>query len=375
MADIETLPEADRLEGAPHPRETPRLIGQGAAEDEFLSAYTQDRRHHAWLITGPKGVGKATLAWRLARFLLTQEQGDGLFGAPPPPETLDVPDDHPVVRRMLAGSEPRLMPIARAWDHDRKRLKTVISVEEIRKLSSFFGLSAPDGGERVVIVDSADEMNVNAANALLKTLEEPPPSATLLLISHQPGRLLPTIRSRCRVLKCTTLAPGELMQAVEATGVEALNGAALAELAGGSVGAAVELSEAGGTDLYGQIIALLATCPRLDRASALKLAESAAGRGAEARYALTLRLLDTALARLARTGAGLPPAGEAARDEAQTFARLAPDPGASRQWAALHRDLSARAAHARAVNLDPSSVILDMILKVNERASEVLSRR
>ncbi len=375
MADIDTLPAADRLEGAPHPRETSRLIGQGAAEADFLSAFAQDRRHHAWLITGPKGVGKATLAWKLARFLLTRESNDGLFGAPPPPETLDVAGDHPVLRRVLAGSEPRLLPIARAWDHDRKRLKTVITVEEIRKLSSFFGLSAPDGGERVVIVDSADEMNVNAANALLKTLEEPPPATTLLLISHQPGRLLPTIRSRCRVLKCSPLAPDYLIEAMQATGVEALNGAALAELAGGSVGAAVELSEAGGTDLYGQIVALLATCPRLDRPAAIKLAESASGRGSEARYALILRLFDTALARLARSGAGHAPHAEAARDEAQIFARLSPGPGAAQAWATLHQDLTARAAHARAVNLDPSSVILDMILKVNERASEVLSRR
>ena len=206
MSD-EPHPEPDRVEGAPHPRATPRLIGQESAEADFLAAFSADRLHHGWLITGPQGLGKATLAWRIARFLLATPEAadDGLFGAPPPPESLDIPVDHPVARRVLALSDPGLKLVRRGWDEKAKRLKTVITVDEIRDLKQFFALSSADGGRRVVIVDSADEMNPNAANALLKLLEEPPARTTLLLISHQPSRLLPTIRSRCRELRLAPL--------------------------------------------------------------------------------------------------------------------------------------------------------------------------
>ncbi|TMV40339.1 DNA polymerase III subunit delta', partial [Thioclava sp. BHET1] len=129
----EILPEADRVEGAPHPRETRALIGQKAAEAAFLDAFTSGRMHHGWLITGPRGVGKATLAWRIARFLLAQPpEGEiGLFGAPEPPQSLSIPADDPVAHRVAALSEPRLKLLRRPWDDKTKRLKTVISVDEV----------------------------------------------------------------------------------------------------------------------------------------------------------------------------------------------------------------------------------------------------
>ncbi|MEO1789626.1 MAG: DNA polymerase III subunit delta', partial [Pseudomonadota bacterium] len=173
------VPEADRLGDAPHPRDTPALFGQDAAQGAFLAAYAQDRLHHAWLITGPRGVGKATLAWRIARFLLAEAPVEaGMFCAPPPPTTLDIDAEHPVARRVAAGSEGRLFLVRRSWDAKTKRLKSTIGVDEVRGLKSFFAMSAADGGRRVVIVDAADEMTVNAANALLKVLEEPPDRCT-----------------------------------------------------------------------------------------------------------------------------------------------------------------------------------------------------
>ena len=179
-------PSPDQVPGAPHPRETARLFGQDAAEHAFLTAYNSDRLHHGWLLTGPRGVGKATLAWRIARFLLATPPADdgGLFGAPPPPATLEIDPDHPVSHRMQAGAEPGLAVVTRS-PNDQGRLRGEIVVEDIRKLGKFFGLSSADGGRRVVIVDSADEMNISAANALLKMLEEPPARTTLLLVSHQ----------------------------------------------------------------------------------------------------------------------------------------------------------------------------------------------
>ncbi|MEI4473500.1 DNA polymerase III subunit delta' [Frigidibacter sp. MR17.24] len=369
-------PEPDRVEGVPHPRETRMLYGQQAAEARFLEAFATGRMHHGWLLTGPQGIGKATLAWRMARFLLaTPDPGadDGLFGAPPVPDTLDIPGDHPVTRRVAALSDPGLFLLRRPYDEKTGRLKQVIGVEEVRRLHSFFGLSAVDGGRRVVIIDCADEMNVSAANALLKLLEEPPARAVLILIAHRPAGLLPTIRSRCRELKLAPLGPAEIAAALEDAGVEARpeDAPALAELAGGSVGAAMRLVTGEGLALYGRIIDLLGSMPRLDRGRALQMAEQAAARGAEERFELTLGLLDLALSRLARVGVLGPPGTPAAPGEAEVLMRLSPHPHAARLWAAKAQELGARARAGRAVNLDPAALLMDMVLKVNETAAEI----
>ncbi len=361
------LPEADRAESAPHPRHTAVLYGQEEAERAFLDASTEGRRHHAWLLTGPRGVGKATLAWRIARFLRTEEAG--LFGDAPAPTTLDVPEDHPVARRMAALSDPGTLLIRRAWDPDRKKLKAQITVDEVRKLNSFFGLSATDGGSRVVIVDSADEMNPSAANALLKVLEEPPANAALLLISHQPARLLPTIRSRCRMLRLSALSPDALQSALTQAGVEVEGAAALTELAAGSAGDALRLINGDGLSLYSDIIALLAQAPEMDRQAARAFAEAASARGVETRLELSLRLLDLALVRLARRGAGHPPLTEAAAGEANALEKLS-GKAPAQEWARLQQYLSARLGHGLAVNVDPSSLLMDALLQINETARD-----
>lgn len=376
-AEAPPLPEPDRQEGAPHPRETLRLFGQEAAEASFLDAFAGGRLHHGWLIAGPKGIGKATLAWRIARFLLAAPdpaEGGGLFGAPPPPLSLDTDPDHPVARRMLALSEPRLHLLRRGPNDKGDRLAQVITVDEVRKLRGFLGLSAADGGRRVVILDAADEMNANAANAILKLLEEPPDRVTFLLVAHQPARLLPTIRSRCRVLRLAPLAPPDLAAALAQAGAEPGDPAALAELAGGSVGRALALTAQDGAGLYRDLVALMGTLPRLDRPRALALADGAGARGAEGRFDLVVTLIDLALARAARTGTtGIAPP-EAAPGEAATLARLAPDAVAARAWADLAQTLGARARAGRAVNLDPSALLMDILLRLDETAARLAQR-
>lgn len=377
MSLDDPLPEPDRVEGAPHPRQTGKLLGQSRAQAAFLQAYNSGRLHHAWLVTGPRGVGKATLAWQLARFLLAEPVDDGptMFGDTTKPSNIDVSDDHPVAHRLAALSEPRLFLLRRAWDEKAKKLKSVITVDEARKLRNFFALSAADGGRRVVIVDAADEMNPNAANALLKLLEEPPERTTLFLISHQPSRLLPTIRSRCRELRCNPLSPEDMAEALSAAGAKTSNNpTALAALAGGSVGEALRLTNLGGLETYQEIIDLIATHPNLDRARALRLAESIVGKGKEPRYDLLLGLFDLFLARTARTGASGPAVIEAAKGETQLMRRLAPSGHAGRQWATLQQDLGARARHGKAVNLDPAALILDMVLKIDGVAGKTAAR-
>ncbi|TNF17783.1 MAG: DNA polymerase III subunit delta' [Rhodobacteraceae bacterium] len=368
-------PQPDRIDGAPHPRDTARLIGQAAAEQSFLDALASGRLHHGWMIAGPRGVGKATLAWRIARHLIATPPGaadGGLFGAPPPPETLDIDPEHPVARRMAAGSEPGLFRLVRPWDDKAKRLRAEITIAEVRRLKARFSLSSADGGWRVVIVDAMDEMNTAAANALLKLLEEPPARTTLLLVTHQPSALLPTIRSRCRMLQLRPLGPGDMGAALDQAGIEVSPDEAqsLAALAAGSVGDAVRLSLNDGPKIYAGIVALLASLPRLDRAAALRLAEAATARGDEDRVNTIFSLLDLALIRLARAGAAGLPGPEAAPGEAEVFARLGPTPRDARAWAEIGQQIAARSRHGRAVNLDPAALILDTVIKLQKTAAD-----
>ncbi|MFN7222743.1 MAG: DNA polymerase III subunit delta' [Paracoccaceae bacterium] len=373
---VADLPDPDRIEGAPHPRETQHLFGHDAAEAAFLDAYRSGRLHHGWLITGAKGVGKATLAWRIARFLLATPPEDGGMFAPPPPTSLDIAPDSPVARRMLQLSEPRLFLLRRGANDKETALSAEIRVDEVRKMKSFFALSAADGGRRVAIIDSADELNTGAANALLKLLEEPPSDVTFLVISHQPHRLLPTIRSRCRALRLTALPPAPLAQALEQAGgaVDPADVVALGELAGGSVGEAFRLTNLDGLKTYAALIRLFGSLPRLDRPQALALAELGAGKGSEDRFDLIVTLLDLFLARLSRAGTlrQLPP--EAAKGEGDLFARLAPSEAAARIWADLAQTLSLRARRGKAVNLDPAALLMDSLLKIDDTAAQLAQR-
>jgi DNA polymerase-3 subunit delta' len=367
------------IDGALHPRFARRLLGQGAAEAAFLEAFSSGRLHHAWLLTGPRGVGKATLAWRLARFLLaTPLPGEGLFAAPAP-NTLDIDPAHPVAARVEALSEPRLFLLRRPWDEKNERLRTEITVDEMRRVKSFLALSAADGGRRVVILDAADEMNVNAANAMLKLLEEPPENVILLLVCHQPARLLPTILSRCRRLRLGRLGPDEIAQILAAND-QAIEGdaAAVTALADGSAGAALRLIAEDGMALYAEILGLFTK--GYDRQGALRLADSTTTRANAARFDLVLELLDLMLVRLARYGLSTPgpeaapndaAPSEAAPGEAALFARLSPDARAARAWAELQGLLSSRARHGQAVNLDPASLILDITFKINDQAAKI----
>lgn len=237
--------DSDRIAGFAHPRETTALLGQDAVLARTARALRAGRPPGAWLITGPPGIGKATLAYRIARYLLA-------FGATDAgSDDLSVPPDHPAARQVAAQSHPGLLILKRAINPKTGKLMTVLSVDEIRRLGDFFGMTSGAGGWRVAIVDTADDMNDNAANALLKMLEEPPPNAMLLLLSNMPGRLLPTIRSRCQRLELRQLDDATLGKALAQHLPEADTGerASLVRLAGGSLGAALTLATGEGAAL------------------------------------------------------------------------------------------------------------------------------
>ena len=257
-------------EPLPHPRDVFDFFGHDGAELAFEDARARGRLHHAWLLTGPEGVGKATFAFRAARRLLgAPEAADfGVLGADPA---------HAVSRQVMARAHPDLLVLERVGADGKPRR---ILVDEARKLSEFFSKSPASAPHRVAIIDAADDLNMNAANAVLKTLEEPPPQGVLLLVSHSPGGLLPTIRSRCRRLGFSPMAEAETAGFVEdRAGVSQEDAIRLARMSGGAPGRAWRLAQAGAVALDDAAKTLIADLPEVDEAMAQALADRF--RGAE----------------------------------------------------------------------------------------------
>src|SRR6476659_1775758 len=247
-----------------HPRETTDLFGHRKAEAALLNAYRSGRIPHAWLIGGPQGIGKATLAYRMARFVLANS--NPMSPSVQHAETLALDPGDPVARQVTAGAHGGLLVLERGLN-DRGVMRTVITVDETRETISFFGSTAAVDGWRVCIVDTVDELNPNAANALLKILEEPPQRSLFLLVSHAPARVLPTILSRCRKLLLRPLATSDVIRAAAQAANMAVDDPALAEAARaaeGSVARAITLLGGDALKLQQRTAALLATLPRPD---------------------------------------------------------------------------------------------------------------
>jgi DNA polymerase-3 subunit delta' len=247
---------------APPPRETTVLFGHDDAEREFLAVYRSGRIPHAWLITGEPGIGKATLAYRIARFVLAYPDSSHA----PAADSLSLDPAHRTVRRVAVNAHPDLLALERTVG-DTGKMRTVIAVDQVRRLATFFGSTAGEGGWRVAIVDSADELKSEGANALLKILEEPPPRSLFLLVSHAPGRLLPTIRSRCRRLALRPLGQGDVARAAAialGAGIDDPAVRAAAAAARGSVSRAIALAGGPMLALREKVEKLLNALPSTD---------------------------------------------------------------------------------------------------------------
>src|SRR5271165_1682688 len=285
--EAEDLPESDAFAGAPHPRFAQGFLGHKAAEAELLSAYRDGRLAHAWLIGGPEGVGKATLAWRFARFLLANPDPNARFVREA--SDLNVDANHPAARRLAALAHPDFALVRREWKSNPKRLGAEIGVDDVRRALQVFQMSAAFGGWRICIVDCAEDLNRNSANALLKMIEEPPPRSLILIVSHRPGQVLPTIRSRCRRLRLDPLSPPEIAEVVGTVGApwSDADPAAVAEAAGRANGSVREALARLGPDSEGigaLIDSTVADLPRPDPRAVAKLAEALAGRPATEAY-------------------------------------------------------------------------------------------
>lgn len=350
--------EPDRLEGFSAPREVDRMFGHEAAMREFAEALNSGRMHHAWLIVGPEGIGKATLAYRFARLVLAGGE--------------DMTREHPVFRKVAALSHPNLLLIRRSWVEKSKRYSQWIGVDEVRRLRAFLGHSAGEGGWRVVIVDRADELNQNAANALLKALEEPPSRTLFLLISGAEGRLPVTIRSRARTLRVTALGAADLESAVRAAlhrdGHEADDKSLATALAlsQGSVRRALELVLSDGIELYGEIAGALATLPEIEGPRLHRQVERLSGQGDTEQLDLYLALLLGLVERMIRFTA----TGEGATRDEQTLARKLVSPTNLAHWAEAWEAISDAKAEAFALNLDRGLLVLESWFRLQAVARE-----
>jgi DNA polymerase III subunit delta' len=356
IEEDESTTAAEDESSAPSPRENPDLIGQERAEASLLDAYNAGRLPHAWLLTGPRGIGKATLAFRFARFLFAQGgEGQGLFTAPP--MSLAVDPASPAFRRVASGGHADLLLIERAYDPKRKRRRSEIVVDDIRQIADFLHLTPAEGGWRVVIVDGADEMNRNAANALLKVLEEPSERSLLLVTSASAGRLLPTIRSRCRHLVMDSLVGSQVAELIRkywpSMGPE--EAAGLAALAEGSIGRALDLAAVGGVALERDMMALLGALPSLDGAAVDRFADKVTRFGAEESFRLVAELLPARLARMIRDAAS----GEGA--PSKFFGRRPLD-----RWVEVWEKLVDLFALVDVVNLDRKQTMLNAFFALEE---------
>lgn len=343
MRALTAVAEYDDIDGIPQPAQNPEFIGHSDVIDFLNQMRTEKRLHHALLFEGPQGVGKATLAFQFAYGIFS---GNSIG--------LEKPDVNSQIWRQIAqGTHPGLLHITRPFDSKTQKFRSAITVEEIRQITHFLQQTASDRGWRIVIIDPADDMNRNAANALLKTLEEPPAKALFILVSHHSGRLLPTIRSRCQPIVFKTLGGDEMCQALSLIagpiGFDAQapeETAALIKGAQGSVRKAALMLAYGGLEITGMVDKILSQ-PYWDVSEAYKLATALSARDATVQYSFFTDYVLNLIGNAARHIAVTESAGRA--NALATF------------WQALESDM----AEAEAYNLDKKQYIIVLLQKIH----------
>lgn len=325
------------LEGAISPAENTKLFGHDEAQAFLSQSYRSGKGHHAVLIEGPEGIGKATLAFRFANYVLSN---------PDPataPEVIGDPDPASAVSRQIAsGASHNLLYLSRPVDEKTGKVKSAITVDEVRRAGRFFSQTSGTGNWRIVIIDPADDMNRNAANAILKILEEPPKRALFLVLSHAPGKLLPTIRSRCLPLKLAPLdnkALGAALANLGATGSDA----AVLSMAKGSVGEALKLLNYGGGEIIAAYNEVLSAQGPAARKAMHRLADALSGKDNDTIFEFFVSHLTDDLMKRARDSAR---AGELSVAE---------------RLARLQSDINERLAISDAYNLDRKQTILSIL--------------
>jgi DNA polymerase-3 subunit delta' len=324
------------LDGAIWPGENTKLFGHAEAEAFLAQSYRSGKGHHAILIEGPEGIGKATLAFRFANHVLSHPDPAAA------PETIADPDPaSPVSRQIASGASHNLLHLARPVDEKTGRAKSAITVDEVRRAGKFFSQTSGTGNWRIVVIDPADDMNRNAANAILKILEEPPKRALFLVLSHAPGRLLPTIRSRCLPLKLSPLGKADLAAALANLGLSGED--ALLAAAKGSVGEALKLINYGGGEIIAAYDEVLSAEGPTARKAMHRLADVLSGKDSDTIFDFFASHVGDDLMNRARAAA--------------LEGRVA----AAERLARLHSDIVERLAVSDAYNLDRKQTIIGIL--------------
>ncbi len=343
-SDSEALPESDALFEEAHPRHRYELFGHHKVEQDLLEAYRHNRLPQAIILGGPEGIGKATLAWRFARFVLANPLAAS--ASVQQAQDLSVSADHPVSKRLEAMGHGDLLVLRREWNDKTKKHYTEIRIDDVRQAMNLYHHASSEGGWRICIVDSADDLNISSANALLKIIEEPPPLSLFLFISHRPGRMLPTIRSRSRLIHMEPLDTQDVVAAIKSLGEDWAHHEGLedaAERSGGSVRQALRLLSREGLELTGEIEELLNRLPDVDWSGLHQLADRVSASDAQDDFAATIEAIQDWLDHQVRSeaAAGAGPAS------------LAP-------YAQVWEKVADSVREAEAINLDKRPLILSI---------------
>ena len=363
---------SDKIAGAPHPMLANEIIGHSSQKLSFLSSFASNRLPQCWLLAGDMGIGKASFAWLIAKFLLTTKYQPADLKIDLSKTNINSilePQSGSTLNRIISGSEQRVYVVRRGYNEKRKAFFKNISIEDVRKLQSYCSLSIADGGKRIIIIDTADDLNKSSSNALLKLLEEPPKNTVFLLISHQPNLLLPTIKSRCQKLSFSNLDQTDLGAVLTAIGckIEPSDEVSLSVLSKGSAGAACRLINSNCINLYRDILNIASSLPNLNTNKILQLSQNYFAKAKPSEFEIFIEMMQHFFSRLCKTGVMQKPVLPSVTDnEAKIMKSLCPNLKSARLWSEAANISLAKLNKGYLLNIDIESLILDAFIYLEE---------
>ncbi len=363
---------SDKIAGAPHPMLTNKIIGHSSQKLNFLNSFASNRLPQCWLLVGERGVGKASFAWLVAKFLLTTKYEPSDLKIDLNKSNINSilePQNGGTLNRIISGSEQRVYIVRRGYNEKRKEFFKQISIEDVRNLQSYCSLSMADGGKRVIIIDTADDLNKSSSNALLKLLEEPPKNTIFLLISHQPNLLLPTFTSRCQKLSFSSLDQTEIGAVLTSIGceVEPSDEVSISILSNGSAGTACRLINSNCINLYRDILNLVSSLPNLNVNGTLQLSQNYFANARSNEFEIFIEIMQQFFSRLCKTGAMQKPLLPSVTDnEANIMKNLCPSLKSAHLWSEAANITLAKLNKGYLLNIDIESLILDAFIYLEQ---------
>ena len=363
---------SDKIAGAPHPMLANEIIGHSSQKLSFLSSFASNRLHQCWLLAGDMGIGKASFAWLIAKFLLTTKYQPADLKIDLNESNINSilePQSGNTLNRIISGSEQRVYIVRRGYNEKRKTFFKNISIEDVRKLQSYCSLSIADGGKRIIIIDTADDLNKSSSNALLKLLEEPPKNTIFLLISHQPNLLVPTLKSRCQKLSFSNLDQTDLGAVLTAIGckIEPSDEVSLSVLSKGSAGAACRLINSNCINLYRDILNIASSLPNLNTNKILQLSQNYFAKAKPSEFEIFIEMMQHFFSRLCKTGVMQKPVLPSVTDnEAKIMKSLCPNLKSARLWSEAANISLAKLNKGYLLNIDIESLIIDAFIYLEE---------